>query len=135
MYLIDTMVLSELRKTRRNASLVAWLGKVPAADLHVSVVTIGEIEKGIAKQQRGNPAFAERLAHWLDLVLRQYGGRILEIDIAVARRWGRLADAHGDLGADLLIAATAIEHGLAVVTRNLRHFERTGVAVLDPFAP
>ena len=56
------------------------------------------------------------------------------IDVAIARRWGRLADAHGDLGADLLIAATALEHGLTIVTRNLRHFERTGASVLDPFA-
>ena len=73
MYLLDTMVLSELRKTRRDARLVAWLGKVPAADLRLSVVTIGEVEKGIAKQQRQDPAFAERLAHWFDLVLRQPG--------------------------------------------------------------
>ena len=108
---------------------------MPAADLYVSVVTIGEVEKGIAKQQRRNPAFALRLGHWLDLVLRLYAGRILPVDIDVARRWGRLADAHGNLGADLLIAATGIERGLTVVTRNLRHFEPTGVAVLDPFAP
>jgi predicted nucleic acid-binding protein len=71
------MVLSELRKTRRDARLVAWLQRVPAADLHLSVVTLGEVEKGIAKQQRQDPAFAERLARWLDLVLRQYGSRIL----------------------------------------------------------
>jgi predicted nucleic acid-binding protein len=134
MYLLDTMVLSELRKTRRDARLVAWLKRVPAVDLHLSVVTLGEVEKGIAKQQRHDPAFAERLARWLDLVLRQYGSRILAIDVAVARRWGRLADAHGDLGADLLIAATALEHGLTIVTRNLRHFQRTEASLLDPFA-
>jgi len=103
MYLLDTMVLSELRKTRRDAGLVAWLGVVPQVDLHLSVMTIGEVEKGIARQQRQNPAFAQRLALWQDLVLRQYAGRILPVTIGIARRWGRLADAHGDLGADLLM--------------------------------
>ena len=111
------------------------LERVPAADLHLSVVTIGEVEKGIAKQQRSNPAFAQRLGQWLDLVLHRYAGRILPVDIAVARQWGRLAHLHSGLGADLLIAATGAEHGLTVVTRNLRHFQATGVAVLDPFAP
>ena len=102
-------------------------------DLYLSVVTIGEVEKGIAKQQRRDPAFAERLADWLDGVLRYYATRILAVDLNVARRWGRLADAHGHAGADLLIAATAIEHGLAVVTRNVRHFEGTGVPLVNPF--
>jgi hypothetical protein len=133
MYLLDTMVLSELRKGRRDPSLVGWLQRVRATDLYLSVVTIGEVEKGIARQQRRDPAFAERLAGWLDSVLRYYATRILAVDLNVARRWGRLADAHGHAGADLLIAATAIEHGLAVVTRNVRHFEGTGVPLINPF--
>jgi predicted nucleic acid-binding protein len=133
MYLLDTMVLSELRKSRRDPSLVGWLQHVRPTDVYLSVVTIGEVEKGIAKQQRRNPAFAERLADWLDGVLRYYAPRILAIDLSIARRWGRLADAHGHAGADLLIAATAIEHGLALVTRNVRHFESTGVPLVDPF--
>lgn len=133
MYLLDTMVLSELRKRRRDTNLVAWLEHVRPSDVFLSVVTIGEVEKGIAKQQRRDPAFAERLAAWLDGVLRYYAARILAVDVNVARRWGRLADAHGHAGADLLIAATAIEHGLAVVTRNVRDFERTGVPLINPF--
>jgi toxin FitB len=133
MYLLDTMVLSELRRWRPDPSLVEWLEHVRPTDVYLSVVTIGEVEKGIAKQQRRDPAFAERLAAWLDGVLRYYAARILAIDVNVARRWGRLADAHGHAGADLLIAATAIEHGLAVVTRNVRHFERTGVLLINPF--
>jgi predicted nucleic acid-binding protein len=132
-YLIDTMVLSELRKKRRDPRLVTWLATVPAADLYLSVVTLGEVEKGIARQQSSNPAFAQRLARWLDEVLRLYAGRILPVGVEVARRWGRLAAAHGDHAADLLIAATAVERGLTVVTRNLQHFQATGVAVLDPF--
>lgn len=133
MYLLDTMVLSELRRWRPDPSLVDWLEHVRPTDVYLSVVTIGEVEKGIAKQQRRDPAFAERLAAWLDGVLRYYAARILAVDVNIARRWGRLADAHGDAGADLLIAATAIEHGLAVVTRNVRDFERTGVPLINPF--
>jgi predicted nucleic acid-binding protein len=133
MYLLDTMVLSELRKRRRDHNLVGWLERVRPTEVYLSVVTIGEVEKGIARQQRRDPAFAERLAGWLDGVLLYYATRILAIDVNVARRWGRLADAQGHAGADLLIAATAIEHGLAVVTRNLRHFEGTGVPLVNPF--
>jgi predicted nucleic acid-binding protein len=133
MYLLDTMVLSELRKSRRDPSLTGWLEHTRPTDVYLSVVTIGEVEKGIARQQRQNPAFAKRLAFWLDGVLRYYATRILPVDLSTARRWGQLADAHGHAGADLLIAATAIEHGLALVTRNVRHFENTGVPLVDPF--
>jgi hypothetical protein len=96
-------------------------------------VTIGEIERGIEQQQRLNPEFAASLTAWLDVVLRTYEGRILPVDIAVARRWGRLSQQIGNRGLDLAIAATALEHGLTVVTRNVSDFERTGVSVLDPF--
>jgi predicted nucleic acid-binding protein len=132
MFLLDTMILSELRKRRRDRQLVAWLEDARPVDLHLSVVTIGEVEKGIAKQRRLDPTFASRLATWLDSVLRHYESRILPVDIDVARRWGQLADAHSHAGADLLIAATALEHGLTVVTRNVRHFASTGVPLLDP---
>lgn len=133
MYLLDTMILSELRRARRHPHMVAWLRSVGPSDLYLSAITIGEVEKDIAKQQRHDTDFAARLATWLDNVLRHYASRILPVDVNVARRWGRLADAHGHAGADLLIAATALEHGLTVVTRNLRHFEHTGVPLLDPF--
>jgi toxin FitB len=79
------------------------------------------------------PGFARHLADGLDGVLRYYATRILTIDVSVARRRGRLANTCGHAGADLLIAATAIEHGLAVATRNVRHFEGTGVALVNPF--
>jgi toxin FitB len=132
MYLLDTTVLSELRRSRRDPALVKWLRGVRPTDLFVSVVTIGEIERGIAKQRRAEPACAERLADWLDGILRYYATRILAVDLSIARRWGRLADAHRHAGPDLLIAATAIDQGLAVVTRNVRHFEGTGVPLIDP---
>ena len=95
-------------------------------------MTVREIERGITQQQRHNPAFARDLAVWLDRVLAWYGDRILPVDAATARRWGQLSAALGNDSADLLIAATALEHGLTVVTRNVRHFEPTGVSVLDP---
>ena len=132
MYLVDTDVFSELRRSRRNRNVVAWFGDVNAADLFLSVVTIGEIELGISRQQHLNPVFAQQLADWLDLTLRVYGERILPLTVGIARRWGRLAKL-GNKQLDLAIAATALEHGLTVVTRNVSDFEPTGVLILNPF--
>ena len=133
MFLLDTDILSALRRRDRHPEAVAWLGVQRTVNLHLSVVTIGEIERGVAQQERRDPSFAGELARWLDLVLAWYGDRILMVDIPTARRWGQLSAALGHAGADLLIAATALEHGLIVVTRNVRHFEPTGVQVLNPF--
>ena len=135
MFLLDTVVLSELRKAprQRNGNLVHWMGGVTSQDLYLSVLTIGEIERGIERQRQVNLPFAESIASWLDVILRTYEGRILAIDVAVARRWGRLSQRIGNKGLDLAIAATALEHGLTVVTRNVSDFEPTCVAVLDPF--
>jgi predicted nucleic acid-binding protein len=127
------MVLSALRQRERDPNLVAWLRTVPESSLHLSVVAIGEIERGIAAIAPHDPAFAQRLTVWLDEILRGYTSRILPVNIATARRWGQLTAAHGHAGADLLMAATALEHGLAVVTRNTRHFAGTGVRLIDPF--
>ena len=135
MFLLDTVVLSELRKPQRqrNRNVVQWIGAVASRDLFVSVITIGEIERGIERQRQLDPSFAESLGGWLDTVLRTYERRILPIDIAVARRWGRLSQRIGNKGLDLAVAATALEHGLTVATRNVSDFEPTGVPVLDPF--
>jgi predicted nucleic acid-binding protein len=133
MYLLDTVVLSELRRRERNPGVVDWVSGQRPSELYLSVVTIGEIERGIQLQQARNAAFATSLTVWLDKLLHLYADRILGIDTDVARRWGRLSAAIGHDGADLLIAATAQEHGLTVVTRNLRHFEPTGVTVLNPW--
>jgi len=135
MFLLDTVVLSELRKPppQRNRNLVQWMGEVPSSDLFISVVTIGEIERGIERQRGLNPSFAEKIASWLDLILRAYEDRILPIDVAVARRWGRLSQRIGNKGLDLAVAATALEHGLTVVTRNVSDFEPTSVSILNPF--
>lgn len=98
-------------------------------------MTIGEIELGITRQRVLNPGFAQDLADWLDVTLRAYGERILPLTVGIARRWGRLAAQLGNKQLDLAIAATALEHGLIVVTRNVSAFEPTGVPVLNPFNP
>jgi toxin FitB len=134
MYLIDTVVLSEFCKTTPHPGVLQWLRNRVDDDLFLSVVTIGEIERGIARQRPKNPGFAERLGVWLDRTIDLYGDRILPVTVAIARRWGRLSGHIGHGGADLLIAATAIEHGLIVVTPNLKHFVPTSVSVEDPFA-
>ena len=132
MFLVDTDLLSALRRRERHPAIVRWVEGQRTTDLHISVMTVREIERGITQQQRHNPAFARDLAVWLDRVLAWYGDRILPVDAATARRWGQLSAALGNDSADLLIAATALEHGLTVVTRNVRHFAPTGVPVLDP---
>jgi predicted nucleic acid-binding protein len=133
MYLIDTVVLSELRKRQRDSRLSAWVERQRATDLFVSVITIGEIERGIARQHTTDPDFAALLAAWLDRVLSLYSDRILPFDLQIARRWGQLSAALGNDSADLMISATALEHGLIVVTHNVSDFAHTGVATLNPF--
>ena len=134
MFLIDTDVLSALRRRERYPQVARWMSKQRAADLYLSVVSIGEIERGVIRQQRSNPDFARTLALWLDSVITLYGEHILGVNMAIARRWGQLSARIGNDSADLLVAATALEHGLAVVTRNVRHFQPTGVDVIDPSA-
>ena len=133
MFLLDTDVLSALRRQERSPAAARWLERQRTSALHLSVVTVGEIERGIDRQRSRDPGFAEDLADWLDRILTWYGDRVLAVDTATARRWGQLSAHLGHDGPDLMIAATALEHGLTVVTRNTRHFEPTGVAVLNPF--
>lgn len=133
MYLLDTVVLSELRKRRRDPGVVGWITATAASDLFLSAVTVGEIELGIEKQRSADARFAEDLARWLEIMLSAYGDRVLPLDVNVARRWGRLAARIGNKGLDLAIAATALEHGLTVVTRNVTDFAPTGAITLDPF--
>ena len=132
MFLLDTDVMSALRRRDRNPETVRWVDGQRTADLYLSVVTVGEIERGITQQQLHNPSFARDLSVWLDRVLVWYGDRILPVDTGTARRWGQLSATIGHDSANLLIAATALERGLTVITRNVRHFEPTGVAVLNP---
>ena len=134
MFLIDTVTLSELRRRQRDPMVVAWFERQRTTDLFLSVISVGEIERGIERQRAADPGFASALAAWLDRVLALYGERIVPFDLPAARRWGALSAALGNDSADLMIAATALEHGLTVVTRNVSDFEPSGVAVLDPFS-
>jgi toxin FitB len=133
MYLIDTMVFSELYKRQRNPRLLFWLSEKKEDLLFISTITIGEIERGIESQRSRNPPFANALTGWLNHSLEVYSDRILPVTTAVARCWGRLSARLGHDGADVLIAATALEHALTVATRNVRHFAPTGVAIENPF--
>lgn len=133
MILLDTVILSELRKRAPSAAVVNWLKAHEDHELFISVVSIGEIERGIEKRRRVDPAFAETLTQWLDDLLQFYADRILPITPGIARRWGALSARIGNESADLLIAATALNHGLTVATRNVRHFTPTGVATINPF--
>lgn len=135
MFLVDTDVLSLLRRPERSPDISRWMAGQRTIDLYMRVVSIAEIERGITRQRRRDQAFARSLAAWLDTVLSLYGNRILPVDASTARLWGRLSGDLGHEGTDLLIAATAIEHGLTVVTCNVRHFGPTGVPVLDPSLP
>lgn len=134
MYIIDTDVLSALRRGERSPGAFRWLQAQRTSDLYLSVVTIGEIERGIEQQKRHNTAFASDLAAWLDRILGWYGDRILPVDLVTAQRWGRLSATLGYESADLLIAATALEHGLIVLTPNVMRFEPIPVPVFNPFA-
>jgi predicted nucleic acid-binding protein len=129
--LLDTVVVSELRKARPNPHVIAWMRGLREADVFLSVVTIGEVERGIRTAR--DVEFTQSLLRWLEDLLRLYGDRILPVTPDIARRWGRLSADLGHDGADLLIAATAASHRLTVATRNTRHFAATGVTVFDPF--
>ncbi|MDE2903535.1 MAG: type II toxin-antitoxin system VapC family toxin [Chloroflexota bacterium] len=133
MYLLDTNVVSALRRPDRHPAPAAWLRDQRPSDVYLSVVTVAEIEHGVARQMPQDPAFARELATWMERTLAGFADRLLGVDVPTARRWGRLSATLGHSGADLLIAATALEHGLTVVTRNTRHFHPTGAPVLNPF--
>ena len=141
MYVVDTDVLSTGAPTKAvpRSELIGWMTR-NSESLFISVVTIAEIEGGIARSRRnGANAKAVRLAKWLEVVLDLYGERVLPLDVAAARRIGTLGDqaraaGHAPAFADLAIAATADVRGFTVLTRNVRHFEVIGGPVLDPFA-
>ncbi len=137
MYLLDTNVVSELRKAgsgRADAAVTRWAASVDPVVLHLSVITVIEIEVGILRLARRDSTQGERLRSWLERqLLTAFAGRILAVDLSVALRCAhmRVPDPRADR--DALIAATAHVHGLTVVTRNTADFEATGVPLLDPW--
>jgi predicted nucleic acid-binding protein len=134
MYLLDTNVVSELRKPRPHGAVLAWITAVDDADLHLSAVTLGEIQAGIELTRDQNLDKAKEIERWLDQLAGAYN--ILPMDAAVFRQWAKLMHRQSDtLYEDAMIAATAHVHRLTVVTRNVADFKTFGVKLLNPFLP
>lgn len=137
MFLLDTNVVSELRKVRAGRAdghVAAWADSVDAADLYLSVISVQELEIGVLLAERRDSAQGAVFRAWLDgHVLRAFAGRILAVDTAIAQRSARLHVPDPRPLRDGLIAATALVHGLTVVTRNVADFAPTGVPTLNPW--
>jgi predicted nucleic acid-binding protein len=131
-YLLDTNVVSELRRPRPHGAVVAWLKAAANEDLHLSAVTLGELQAGIEATREQDPAKAAEIEAWLDRLAETWN--VLPLDGKTFRTWARLMHRRPDeLMADALIAATAIVHHLVVVTRNVRDFTPFGVETVNPF--
>ncbi len=132
MYLLDTNVVSELRKPRPHGAVVAWLKSTAEVDVHLSAVTLGEIQAGIELTREQDATKAAEIERWADLVAASYN--ILPMDAQTFRVWARLLHRKSDtLYEDAMIAATAIVHKLTVVTRNVDDFAHFSVPLLNPF--
>ena len=132
MYLIDIDVLSSLRREQRDPQIVRWIESKRSSDLFVSVVSIAEIEAKVERLSASRSRSTRALAEWLDSFIDLYGGQILGVDLDIAKRWGRLCSNVGYDGADLLVAATALERGLTLATLRVPHFRPIGVPTVDP---
>jgi predicted nucleic acid-binding protein len=134
LYLLDTNVVSELRRPRPHGAVVAWLAAVPDRQLYLSAFTIAELQAGVELTRQQDFARAAELDRWIDRVVGSFN--ILPMDAAIFRIWAKLMHGRSDtLMGDAMIAATAAAHGFTVVTRNVRDFMTLGVPVLDPFGP
>jgi predicted nucleic acid-binding protein len=132
MYLLDTNVISELRKPKPHGAVLRWVQEANEADLHLSAVTIGEIQAGIEITREQDAEKAAELERWLALLAQSYN--VLPMDAATFRIWAQLMHRKSDtLYEDAMIAATALAHRLIVVTRNIADFKNFGVEVIDPF--
>jgi predicted nucleic acid-binding protein len=132
MYLLDTNIVSDVQ--RRLPKPTAWLTSIDPGSVNLSVITIGEIERGIVKQRGVDPERATRLDLWLRELRRDNADRILAVTEGVALAWGRISAGRTRGSADTLIAATALVHDLILVTRNVADFDDTGVTILNPWA-
>lgn len=133
-YLLDTNVVSETRKSRPDAGVIAFLSAASSEGLFLSVLTLGELRKGVALRRRVDPVAAVELGAWVEGIEANFADRILPIDSATALRWAELSVGRSLPVIDMLIAAAALNRDLTVVTRNTRDFASTGVLLLDPLA-
>ncbi len=132
-YLLDTNIISETRKIRANADVMAFLARADSAALFLSVLSLGELRKGVEAKRRVDPIAATNLSAWVDGIETTFADRVLDIDAGVARLWGELSAARSLPVVDTLIAATAIRRGLTLVTRNTGDVVTTGVNTFDPW--
>lgn len=132
-YILDTNVISAVRRSDRAPKVAAWLTGRSEADLYLSVITLGEIQRGIRLQEPRDPDFANDLRQWLDRTTTVFADRILEFTGEDALAWGDLSARIGHAGADLMIAAQAVTRDAAVVTGNGADFAPTGIRIIDPF--
>ncbi len=133
MFLLDTNVVSETRKPQPNSSLLSWIEASDPSTVFLSVMTTGEIRKGIELFRTANPTGAEEIEVWLKKIETAFGDRLLPVTREIADMWGTIAAGTAVDDIDILLAATAKVHGLTLVTRNIRHVEGLGVPVLNPF--
>jgi len=133
-FLVDTNVISELRKGGKcDTSVASWFDALSPDGIFLSVLSIGELRRGIELIRRRDPAATGALEEWLEGLVRDHGERILPIDREVASQWGRLSVPNPLPVIDSLLAATAKVHGLTLATRNTKDLERTGVKCVNPF--
>jgi len=134
-YLLDTNVLSEAVRSRPEAGVVRFLEETDSSLLYISVLTLGELRKGVAHKSLSDPKGADRLRLWVDEAEQEFSSRILEVDIEIANLWGEWSAGRTRPVIDTLLAATAHSHELTLVTRNMRDFEDLDVVLLNPWLP
>jgi toxin FitB len=132
-YLLDTNVVSEIRRAKPNTGVADWYASVPASDLYLSVLVVGEIRQGVERLAARAPARAKVIEAWLDQLVDVYGDRIAPVTVEVAQVWGCLNATEPLPVVDGLLAATALANGWTLVTRNTRDVAPSGVRVLNPF--
>jgi predicted nucleic acid-binding protein len=133
MYLLDTDVVSQTAKRRPHSGVMVWLSSQQPESLFLSVITLAEVRFGIRHHRRRDPAHADALESWLRALMIRFSDRVLPVDATIALRWGDITSHAKEHWADRYIAATAIERGLTVATRNTKDFAKLGVPLIDPF--